>query len=420
MRTDEQLDLSVRQSKEWKIGTFMGVGSPLGGGEMAQASEDGSRPTSEAADGLYRVHALSGHERNHLFLNERGVQFHDLSGISGLDSVADGRAWVLWDYDRDGWQDVAAVNGNAPLLNLYHNEIGRRGAAGPSTGGRMIAVRFVGGNGTAERSTEYSCRDGYGAVVLVELDGMTLKREHRCGEGFAGQNSATLLVGIGDHLRAKLVSIRWPSGKVQSVQNVAEGTLITAHENPADSPHDSGFAMEPYRRVAETTINPIADGTSPPTLQIARSERHNNTRAPLRMYSTMATWCDACKKHLPQQEQLRAAYDLDELAMFGVPIDQNDGPQKLAEYESVYRPAYRLLVGLNLDERDGIQQVLQANGPDALPSTIVTDMYGRVLKTFLGVPTVSEVAKLLVQGNHSHGLNTDETRTTKKKNRISQ
>ena len=83
--------------------------------------------------------------------------------------------------------------------------------------------------------------------------------------------------------------------------------------------------------------------------------------------------------------------------MFGVPIDPKDNPAKLAEYESRYRPTYRLLADLSIDDQEHIQQVLQATQTDALSSTIVTDMDGRILEAFLSVPTVSAIAKLLLQ-----------------------
>ena len=119
-------------------------------------------------------HSFSGNERNRLFLNRNGRQFVDVSGISGLDSPADGRVLVVWDYDRDGWQDFAVVNSNTPLLNVFHNEIApRRGrssedpnsrthtaaanvASGETPAGGVIAVRFVGGNHTDQPSREYS------------------------------------------------------------------------------------------------------------------------------------------------------------------------------------------------------------------------------------------------------------------------
>ena len=78
----------------------------------------------------------------------------------------------------------------------------------------MIAVRFVGGNHRARPGTGTSNRDGYGARVEVVVDGTTLLREHRCGEGLAAQNSATMLVGIGAHPAAESVTVRWPSGVV--------------------------------------------------------------------------------------------------------------------------------------------------------------------------------------------------------------
>src|SRR4029450_12926777 len=90
--------------------------------------------------------------------------FVDISGLSGLDNPADSRGFAVLDYDRDGWQDIALVNANQPLFNLYHN---KTPAAGRS--GAMIAIRFVGGNRTAAPTKEFSNRDGYGARVAVDL-----------------------------------------------------------------------------------------------------------------------------------------------------------------------------------------------------------------------------------------------------------
>ena len=112
---------------------------------------------------------------------------------------------------------------------------------------KMLALRFVGGNQKAHPDPGRSCRDGYGAVVTVELGDKRLVREHRCGEGFAAQNSSTLLIGISDHPAASRVSVRWPSGHVQHVDNVAAGTLLTAYEDPLQAPGKKSFYREPYR-----------------------------------------------------------------------------------------------------------------------------------------------------------------------------
>ena len=104
---------------------------------MARRYQDGG----VVADGKQLRHSFSGHERNHLFLNRDGKRFDDVSVISGLDNIADSRAFVYWDYDRDGWQDIALVNANYPLLNFYRNEIGSDPRIAMRN--RLIDLRFV-------------------------------------------------------------------------------------------------------------------------------------------------------------------------------------------------------------------------------------------------------------------------------------
>ena len=195
-------------------------------------------------DGAYNVGArldagaaLSGYQRNRLFLNV-GRDFIDLSGLSAADSPADGRAFATLDFDRDGRIDLAVVNANEPLCELFANR---------SKAGHILALRFVGGNDRAAVSHEWSVRDGYGVQVEVDVGGRTLLREHRAGEGFSAQNSATLLVGLGAHSRADAVRVRWPSGRVQQLAEVAAGALLTAYENPRHSPTGAAFVVVPYR-----------------------------------------------------------------------------------------------------------------------------------------------------------------------------
>lgn len=188
------------------------------------------------------VHSLNGNERNHFFSNRGGRSFVDASALSGLDNPADSRGFALLDYDRDGWQDVALVNANQPLFNLYHNEMA---AAGLSGG--MVAIRFVGGNHTPVASKEYSCRDGYGARVTADLGDTKIIREHRCGDGWSTQNSSTVILGIGGRQAVNLLTVKWPSGKSTRLQNIPEGTLLTLYENPKDSPTGASFVASPYR-----------------------------------------------------------------------------------------------------------------------------------------------------------------------------
>jgi ASPIC and UnbV/FG-GAP-like repeat len=190
------------------------------------------------------VHSLSGRERNHYFANRGGKQFTDLSALSGLDDAGDGRGWALLDFDRDGWQDLALVNANKPLFSLYRNTMPE---AGLRSG--IVAVKFVGGNKTPGAAA-MACRDGYGALVTASLGDLTLTREHRCGDGFAAQHSAVMMLGLGSRPAAARITVRWPSGKTTAAENITEGTLLTCFENPADAPDGSGFTRTPWRRAA--------------------------------------------------------------------------------------------------------------------------------------------------------------------------
>ena len=117
--------------------------------------------------------------------------------MSGLDNIADGRCWVRWDFDRDGWSDVALCNANYPLLNLYRNL--QSETATPGDANHFLALRLVGGNAQGVSAVELSNRDAVGARVRLRAGDLTMTHHRQSGEGFAAQNSATLLMGLGPH-----------------------------------------------------------------------------------------------------------------------------------------------------------------------------------------------------------------------------
>ncbi len=243
LRTDENLARqSFRFSPEWKR-----TGPPDNLGPQIDARLAGVERQGDKV----LVHSLNGNERNHYFMNRGGRSFSDISGISGLDNPADSRGFATLDYDRDGWQDVALVNANEPMFNLYHNEMPAAGLRGG-----MIAVRFVGGNRTPDPSKEFACRDGYGARITVDLGDTKLTREHRCGDGWSTQNSPTMIIGIGAHTNAASVTVRWPSGKTSTARAIPEGTLLTVFENRADSPSKTSFVGSIYRVKPRKVVSP--------------------------------------------------------------------------------------------------------------------------------------------------------------------
>lgn len=367
--------------------------------------------------------SFSGKERNYLYFGGiPGSQFVDVSGVSGADDPGDSRGYALLDYDHDGWLDLAVVNLDAPRLRLFRNTLGD----GPAARNRFVALRFVGGNTERKASTEWSARDGFGTSVELELeDGLTIHKEHRTEDGFKTQNTATMLVGIGERDVVRSLKLRWLSGIEQTMTDVPAGMLVTLYEDPAASPSGEAFVMEPYRAASSviTRTRTLSEegwkrGLLPETVSrtelVVRDDgRALGTESALNLYTTVATWCVACVEELPEFHQLRAAFGDHELAMFGVPIDKEEGSELLESWTAERKPPYEVLSGLAAAEVDKVNRVVVSElRLDAPPAALVTDSAGRVLLSRWGVPSVSELRKLLwlsrVEGQEALGTDEDQ------------
>jgi len=168
-----------------------------------------------------RAHPFSAGERNRFFIN-RGGQYTDVGGISGIDSPADSRAFVYLDYDRDGDHDLVLVNANSPSVQFFQTDVPRPG--------KFVALRLRG------KGEGFSNRSAIGAKVRARLpDGRLLYRELHAGEGFGSQNSKTILLGIGDQEKLRSLEIEWPTGLRTAVaEEVQAGMLVewTESEKP--------------------------------------------------------------------------------------------------------------------------------------------------------------------------------------------
>jgi len=380
VRTDENLSRpSFRFSPEWKRTSAPDSHGPMIDARLAGVERQGDKVF---------VHSLNGNERNRYFANHAGRSFSDISALSGLDNPADSRGFAILDYDRDGWQDIALVNANQPLFNLYHNEMGTTGLSGG-----VIAIRFVGGNRQASPSKGFGCRDGYGARIVVDLGNEKITREHRCGDGWSTQNSPTMMVGIGSHTNVVSLTVKWPSGRTTTTQGVPEGTLLTVYENPEDGPTNDPVERTTYRvKASERRMAPINREVFP----IAAVDSSAKPGARLRVYTTFSTSNQPYKENLPRLRHVRAELGPEGVDIIAVPIDDTDDNQKLADYNREYRPSTRL-IGIAVSQRAGaaaaFTKVFGAEPP--LPSSVITDSSGHVLATQPGVPGISALRKML-------------------------
>ncbi len=373
VRTDKQLGEEFSKSSKWNAD--------------ASVLYDFIQEVEVNGETQRIVSSQSGNERNHLFLNKPNHELKDVSLVSGLDSIADGRANALWDFDRDGFQDIVLVNANNPFLQLFHNQL----TPADQKPANFIAVKLTGGNHSNQPSTEWSNRDGIGAVVTVQAGDATLIREARAGEGFAAQNSKILLIGIDDQTEAEL-SIRWPSGKQQKYGKGPAGKLAHCYEDKSATFNLSGIELSPYAsKDSFTETTKIADQG---TFKIEQQSDIPQATE-LILYVTMATWCPNCKRNQPLVALLKEQFG-NQIKLTGVPVDPQETSNQLAEYRKKHSPSYELLDPITADERASLEKLITTiSDQGALPSTLITDRKGRVITAMGGIPSSSTIAKLL-------------------------
>jgi hypothetical protein len=189
------------------------------------------RPVEDADDGSYfKSNSLSGGERNRLFIRKDG-NYKDLSLVSGADFRQDGRGFVLFDYDNDGWIDIGITSPNKPRFRLLRNQFAELPGEVPGRTNGFVSLQLVGGQTDAEPSIEWSPRDPIGATVMVKIGSTNRKYQLSCGEGLSSQNTNRIHIGLGSAQQIERIEIQWPSGKTTIRKNVPAGSRLKIFEN---------------------------------------------------------------------------------------------------------------------------------------------------------------------------------------------
>ncbi|HXP23588.1 MAG TPA: ASPIC/UnbV domain-containing protein, partial [Candidatus Sulfotelmatobacter sp.] len=72
--------------------------------------------------------------------------------------------------------------------------------------------------------------DGIGAVVKVSAGSDWQSQMMRSGSSYLSASELVLTYGLAQHDRADTIEIRWPSGQLDKLSNVAAGQTITVKE----------------------------------------------------------------------------------------------------------------------------------------------------------------------------------------------
>ena len=151
--------------------------------------------------------SLSGYQSKRVWLNDGAGKFVDVAQAVGATDIYDGRSVALVDLWNRGVLDVVVANQNGPLL-LYKNTVAAQ-------------------NGWIEFELEgtRSNRSAIGAQVTLFWNDQKQVQEVSGGSGFASENDRRLHFGLGPNPQIDKAMIRWPSGKLQTIDKPAANQL---------------------------------------------------------------------------------------------------------------------------------------------------------------------------------------------------
>jgi hypothetical protein len=156
--------------------------------------------------------SLSGYQNKRVWLNDGAGKFVDVAQAVGATDTYDGRSVALADLWNRGVLDVVVANQNGPLL-LYKNTVA------PENEWIEFELEGTGSNRGG------SNRSAIGAQVTVFWNGQQQVQEVSGGSGFAAQNDRRLHFGLGQNPHIEKAAIRWPSGKVQTIDHPSVNEL---------------------------------------------------------------------------------------------------------------------------------------------------------------------------------------------------
>jgi hypothetical protein len=169
-------------------------------------------------DGWLDILAVNGHvypevatahiqseyaQRALLFHNQEGKRFEEVGGDHGpaLSEKHASRAAAFADYDDDGDVDIGVTNMNE-RFSLLRDEA--------KSENHWAGFRLIG---------RASARDALGARLTLVTGDRTQIREVKSGGSYLAQSDLRVLFGLGSATRIDRLTIRWPRGQVQTIEN---------------------------------------------------------------------------------------------------------------------------------------------------------------------------------------------------------
>ncbi|HKI13202.1 MAG TPA: CRTAC1 family protein [Candidatus Acidoferrum sp.] len=154
----------------------------------------------------------------HIFRNLGKGNFQEVTKSlgAGFATPRVGRGAAYGDINNDGRLDLLLSTNGGPVY-LFENDF----TGNPAAANKSLRIKLIGAK---------SNRDGIGTVVKMTAGGESQSEMLRSGSSYLSASELVLTFGLAMHERADSIEIRWPSGQVDKLANVAAGQTITVTE----------------------------------------------------------------------------------------------------------------------------------------------------------------------------------------------
>jgi thiol-disulfide isomerase/thioredoxin len=337
-----------------------------------EARSDGARDFLGRQGALLKAgFSFSGYERDMVMMNRGDGTFLDISGVSGADSVSDGRGAIYADVDNDGDLDIFLRAMHGPAHFLYENRAGQRNG--------FLRITLQG---------RASGPDAYGAVVRLGTPSGTLTRLKSGGSGFLSQPDPRLLFGLGEDPGADWIEVTWPAGTTTRYPGAAAGAslLLVEGEAAVQVLVETPFAL-PAVRSSQERLEERLTFTRTEALPEITVANLAGEEAPLRdlippggraLVNLWATWCVPCAAEMPELQRLHRESG-GRLAVVGLSLDRPEDRSRIApflEKLGVTYPVYTV--------DPAAYPLLFTDGSIPVPLSLLVDEEGRVEALFSG------------------------------------
>jgi len=311
--------------------------------------------------------SFSGYERDLLYLNLGGKKFTDISNVSGIDSITDGRAGVFADFDNDGDLDVFSTTIQNQAHLLFRNNVGQDN--------NYLRIDLEGDEKTG--------LDAFGAVVRVKTSVGTLTKIKSGGSGFISQHDPRLLFGLGKDQKADSIEVTWANGEVERFKaDAVSGSTLALKKGSGKANNISiGKANLPnpltkaeiFAQGLKIKIGePLPDFAVKKLIGAASSIKKQIKARRQTLINVWATWCIPCAKEMPELERMRPKLTANKIDLIGLNVDTEKGAN-IKGYIAGKRVTYPNLIG-------GVTAIENIYATDELsvPLTILVDDKGIV------------------------------------------